>query len=168
MNMEKDHVDGIQAQWNKEIPSLDTTSMGIVGRFSRISRYIDQSLHLNHVKYGLNGGEFDVLASLYRSGKPYHLTPTKLFKTLMLSSGAMTNRLDKLENAELILRKPNPDDRRGTFVALTNEGLLLIKEAYISHINHENIITDFLSDEEKNVLINLLRETLIHFEHTEK
>ena len=120
--MKQDHVDFIQAQWAQEKPDLDTSPMGVVGRISRISRHLDQLLQKNYAQFGLNGGEFDVLAALRRSGHPYQLTPTQLFNSLMLSSGAMTNRLDRLEDEGLIKRAPNPKDRRGILVTLTGQG----------------------------------------------
>lgn len=162
--MNQDHVDLIQSQWTKEMPHLDTTPMGVIGRLSRISRHIDQYLQLNYSNFGLNGGEFDVLASLRRSGEPYQLTPTQLFNSLMLSSAAMTNRLDRLENADLIKRQPNPNDRRGVLVTLTTKGLALMDEAYPAHISHEKKMLAALSEREQAELMLLLRKLLISFE----
>lgn len=162
--MRHDHVDFIQSQWAKEKPQLDTTPMGIVGRISRISRHLDQHLQKNYTKFGLNGGEFDVLASLRRSGSPYQLTPTQLFNALMLSSGAMTNRLDRLEEVGLIKRAPNPNDRRGILVTLTKEGLTLMDEAYPAHIANEQQMLAALTEDEKEAITALLRKLLLSFE----
>ena len=164
MSMELDHVDFIRAQWAKEKPELDTSPMGVIGRISRISRHIDQLLQKNYSKFGLNGGEFDVLATLRRSGYPYQLTPTQLFNSLMLSSGAMTNRLDRLEDVGLIKRAPNPEDRRGILVRLTKQGLELIDRAYEAHIANELEMVASLTETERETLMDLLRKMLLAFE----
>lgn len=164
ISMKKDHVDEIKAQWAEEKPEIDVSPMEIIGRISRISRHIDRVLQENYAKFGLNGGEFDVLATLRRSGKPYQLIPTEMFQTMMLSSGAMTNRLDRLEKYGLIERTPNPNDRRGVLVGLTKKGLELIDKAYPLHISHENNMLASLSSRERESLINMLRKMLISFE----
>jgi DNA-binding MarR family transcriptional regulator len=164
MNMKHDHVDGIQAQWAREKPDLDTSPMGVVGRISRISRHLDQLLQKKYSQFGLNGGEFDVLATLRRSGHPYQLTPTQLFNSLMLTSGAITNRLDRLENVGLIKRTPNPHDRRGILVTLTQQGIELMDRAYPTHIANEHQILASLTISEREVLTELLRKILLSFE----
>jgi DNA-binding MarR family transcriptional regulator len=137
--------------------------MGVVGRISRASRYIGQFLQKNYARFGLNGGEFDVLATLRRNGAPYQLTPTALFSSMMLSSGAMTNRLDRLEKAGYIERKPDPNDRRGTLVTLTNQGLELIDLAVAAHIAHEQQLLASLTSDEQKLLADLLRKLLLSF-----
>ena len=164
MNMKHDHVDLIHAQWAQEKPDLGTSPMGVIGRISRISRHLDQLLQKNYSQFNLNGGEFDVLASLRRSGHPYQLTPTELFNSLMLSSGAMTNRLDRLEDAGLIKRNPNPNDRRGILVTLTEQGIELMDRAYPAHIANEDQILSSLTITEREVLKDLLRKMLLSFE----
>jgi len=164
MRMKQDHVDFIQTQWAQEIPDLDTSPMGVIGRISRISRYLDQLLQKNYARFNLNGGEFDVLASLRRSGHPYQLTPTQLFNSLMLSSGAMTNRLDRLEKVGLIKRLPNPDDRRGILVTLTEQGVALMDQVYPAHITNEQQILASLTTTEQGILTDLLRKMLLSFE----
>jgi DNA-binding MarR family transcriptional regulator len=115
----------------------------------------------------LNSGEFDVLASLRRSGTPYQLTPTELFRTLMLSSGAMTNRLDRLEHAGLIVRLPDPSDRRGTLVGLTARGREIADVAVTAHVANEHRLLDTLSAEEQAQLAQLLRKLLVGLESSE-
>lgn len=161
--MTQDQVDAILEQWFRERPDLDPSPMGVIGRISRASRYIDQFLQQNFAQFGLNGGEFDVLATLRRSGAPYQLTPTALFSSLMLSSGAMTNRLDRLENAGYIERQPHPNDRRGTLVTLTTQGLELIDSVVAAHIATEQKILTSLTPEEQQVLAGLLRKLLLSF-----
>lgn len=161
--MKADQVDFILEQWSRERPDLDPSPMGVIGRISRASRYIDQFLQENFARFGLNSGEFDVLATLRRAGEPYQLTPTALFSSLMLSSGAMTNRLDRLENAGYIERKPHPTDRRGILVTLTVKGLDVIDLAVVGHIAYEQQILSTLTTEEQKVIADLLRKLLLSF-----
>lgn len=166
--MKNDQVDFIIAQWAKEKPDIDTSPMAVVGRLSRVSRHIDRLLQQNYSKFGINGGEFDVLATLRRAGPPFRLIPTEMFNAMMLSSGAMTNRLDRLEKAGYIERMPNPDDRRGVLVGLTEDGLKLIDEIYPIHLAHEEKMIKALSSSECETLINLLRKLLLSFEKEKK
>jgi DNA-binding MarR family transcriptional regulator len=161
--MTQDQVDFILEQWSRERPDLDSSPMGVIGRISRASRYIDQFLQKNFAEFGLNSGDFDVLATLRRSGTPYQLTPTALYSSLMLSSGAMTNRLDRLENAGYIERKPHPKDRRGTLVTLTNQGMEVIDMVVASHTTCEQQILSSLTSDEQKVLADLLRKLLLSF-----
>ena len=163
--MERDQVDFILTQWEQARPDLDSSPMGIIGRISRLSRFIDQHLKKNFTKYGLQRGEFDVLATLRRAGEPFQLTPTDLFKSLMLTSGAMTNRLDRLESRGYIERLPDPNDRRGTLVQLTPRGLEIINEALEAHVKLEHSLIAALSTTEKEEMSQLLRKLLISFEN---
>lgn len=162
--MAQDQVDFILKQWSRERPDLDTSPMGVIGRISRVSRYTDQFLQKNFAKFGLNSGLFDVLTTLRRSGRPYQLTPTALYSTLMLSSGAMTNRLDRLENAGYIERQPHPQDRRGTLVTLTKQGMEVIDVVVVSHAACEQQILSSLTSEEQKVLADLLPKLLLSFD----
>ncbi len=161
--MTQDQVDFILKQWSHERPDLDPSPMGVIGRISRASRYIDQFLQKKFARFGLNSGDFDVLATLRRNGTPYQLTPTALFSSMMLSSGAMTNRLDRLENAGYIERKPHPSDRRGTLVTLTDQGLEVIELVIAAHISHEQQILSSLTSDEQKELADLLRKLLLSF-----
>lgn len=134
--------------------------MGVVGRISRAAQALRRPLEATFRRFGLNGGEFDVLATLRRSGAPYTLTPTALFTELMLSSGAMTNRLDRLEQAGLIQRRPDPADRRGTLVVLTPVGLTLIDAAVAEHVANERRLLTPLTADEQVQLAGLLRKLL--------
>jgi DNA-binding MarR family transcriptional regulator len=159
--MEHDHVDHIQAQWRRERPDLDPSPMGVIGRISLSARSLSRGLDATFASFGLNSGEFDVLATLRRSGPPYQLTPTGLFTDLMLSSGAMTNRLDRLERAGLITRAPDPTDRRGTLVGLTPHGLELIDAAIVAHLQTEEGLLAALAPDEREQLAGLLRKLLL-------
>jgi DNA-binding MarR family transcriptional regulator len=135
--------------------------MAVLGRLSEASLLISRD-RLNPVfaRFGLQGGEFDVLATLRRSGKPYALTPTKLYEATMVSSGAMTNRLDRLEKAGLITREPHPEDRRGVIVRLTEKGRELIDEALVAHVGNEHKVLSGLTPEEQDLLAGLLEKLI--------
>ena len=158
--VEGDAVDRIIGQWAVERPDLDASPMGIFGRLSRGAKVLDRSLAAMFSEFGINGGEFDVLATLRRSGEPYSLTPTELFRSMMLSSAAMTNRIDRLEGRGLVERSPDPNDRRGVRITLTGEGLDLVNKAVEAHLRGEHGLLDSLSTEEREALAGLLRKLL--------
>ena len=164
MNRRTDHVDEILAQWQRERPDLDASPIGVVGRVSRLARYLEANLKPIFDAHGIASGEFDVLVTLRRSGEPYQLTPTALFKSVMLSSGAMTNRLNHLEEAGLITRQPDPDDRRGSLVTLTAKGLDLINRVMGDHVRNEKELVSTLTAGERATLTDLLRKLLVRFE----
>ncbi|QTF93486.1 MarR family transcriptional regulator [Halomonas sp. BM-2019] len=148
------------AQWQREMPGLDLLPMEVVG-YLKTSQLITRSqLEAFFKAHGLQAGEFDVLATLRRAGAPYALTPTQLFETLMVSSGGMTNRLDRLERAGLIVRTPNPEDRRGTLVSLTEPGLALMNRLVPLHVENEARLLSALSREEQATLGRLLGKLL--------
>ena len=145
------------SQWRREKPELDLLPMKVVGRLSEAAMLMGRNrLEPLFAQYGLQRGEFDVLATLRRSGEPYALTPTQLYDATMVSSGGMTNRLDRLEKAGLIARKPNPDDRRGTLVSLTDRGLRLVDEIVPVHLENERDALKSLTVEEQVSLSDLL------------
>ena len=108
---ERDAVDKILAQWHQKRPDLDVSPMGLIGRTTRLASYLRKAIGKTFAEYGLQPGEFDVMATLRRSGAPYQLSPTELFKTMMVSSGTMTNRIDRLEDAGLVESIPDERDR---------------------------------------------------------
>ncbi|SFA72661.1 MarR family winged helix-turn-helix transcriptional regulator [Clostridium frigidicarnis] len=165
--MKKDNVNIIIDQWNKEIPNLNTTSMGVIGRLGRVLKYTERSLQKNYSSYNLNAGEFDVLATLKRSGEPYKLKPTELFNMLMITSGAMTNRIDTLEKKDLVRRVNDPLDRRAMFIELTENGHTLISEAIFKHIDLEDNLLSTLNSKEIEMLTGLLSKLLIAYEEDE-
>lgn len=144
-------------QWRRELPDVDLLPMEVLGRLAEAAHLVGRN-HLEPLfaEFGLQRGEFDVLATLRRSGKPYALTPTQLYAATMVSSGGMTNRLDRLERAGLIERGPNPDDRRGTLVAISPQGLDLIDRAVPAHLKNEEAVVSSLSAEERAQLNGLL------------
>ncbi len=147
-------------QWQRELPELDLLPMEVVG-YLKTSQLITQGrLNAFFKAHDLQAGEFDVLASLRRAGAPYALTPTQLFEALMISSGGMTNRLDRLERAGWIRRSPNPEDRRGVLVSLTDEGLALMNRLIPRHVANEARLLAALSREEQETLSRLLGKLL--------
>ena len=160
----QDGVDLILEQWARERPDLDASPMGVVGRVSRLSHIFQGEVQEVFSSFGLHRGEFDVLATLRRAGEPYRLNPTELSNALMVSSGGMTNRLNRLEKAGLIVRQPDPDDRRGSQVGLSEKGFHLVDEIVTEHVSNERRLLGALSESERDALANLLRKLLLSLE----
>jgi DNA-binding MarR family transcriptional regulator len=155
-----DHVDRILAQWRRERPDLDVAPMGLVGRLLRATQLADATLSTGLEPYGLQRGWFDLLAAMRRAGRPYELTPTQLMRATMLSSGGMTKRLDRLVEAGLLERTPDPRDRRGTLVRLTRRGKAIIDQAVAAHVANEEHLLRVLTRAERGQLDELLRKLL--------
>jgi DNA-binding MarR family transcriptional regulator len=150
-------------QWARERPDLDTGPMTLLGRLSESGLVIVRDrLNPLFATFGLQPGEFDVLATLRRCGAPYALTPTDLYEAAMISSGSMSNRIDRLEKASLVERRPNPADGRGTLVALSAKGLALIDEAVTAHVENQKTIVSGLTEAEQNQLSTLLAKLLAY------
>ena len=144
-------------QWNRERPDLDVSSMLLLGRLGEAALVIARErLNPLFAEYGLQPGEFDVLATLRRSGAPYALTPTALYDAAMMSSGGMTNRIDRLQQAGWVERRPNPEDGRGTLVALTKAGFALIDEVVGAHVANQRAVLSVLTQTEQRQLAKLL------------
>ncbi|WP_405737043.1 MarR family transcriptional regulator [Streptomyces sp. NBC_00028] len=156
----KDPVDTIVDQWAAVRPDLDTKAMEVFGRIFRLSRAMGDRMEKAYAPYGIARGEFDVLATLRRSGEPYTLSPRQLSGTLMLTTGGMTGRLDKLERAGLIRRSPDPHDRRGLQVTLTDKGLTVVDAAVGAGLDAETEALSALNAEQAGQLADLLRELL--------
>jgi len=162
MSTEKwDLVDEILDQWERECPDLNCGPMAVFGRLSRVDRASNAAIEARLGEHGLNRGEFDVLATLRRGGEPYTLAPTALARWMMLSSAAMTNRVDRLEAAGLVERRPDPGDRRGLLVALTPDGKRVVDAAVADHVENERRMLEPLSEEEQRTLNALLRKLLL-------
>jgi DNA-binding MarR family transcriptional regulator len=164
----EDSVDQVLEQWRRERPDLDVTPMGIIGRISRAERLIDEHMKAACTKFNLERWGFDVLATLRRAGKPYELTPTQLYNSLMLTSGAMTNRIDRLEAAGLVERLHCPADRRGVLVSLTKDGLKLIDKAVTAHMEVEEAMLASLSLKDREKFAEFLRILLLDLVVKEK
>ncbi|MFI7338174.1 MarR family winged helix-turn-helix transcriptional regulator [Streptomyces sp. NPDC050085] len=156
-----DAVDAIIEQWAKVRPDLDTTAMEVFGRIYRLARGMGDRIEKTYARIGISRGEFDVLATLRRADAPYTLSPRQLSGTLMLTTGGMTGRLDKLERRGLVRRSPDPHDRRGLQVTLTDEGLAVVDEAVGAGLDvQKKAVAGALTDEQAAQLSDLLRQLL--------
>lgn len=151
-----DKVDKIIAQWNRERPDLDVTSMSLIGRCLQINQHLVTQMAHTFAAHGLNSANFDMLATLRRSGPPYALSPNDLIASTMVTSGTMTNRIDQLVKAGLVERLQNPDDRRSVVVSLTKKGFETIDAALDDHVATQDRLTSALSDAEFKKLNALL------------
>jgi DNA-binding MarR family transcriptional regulator len=158
---ERDGVDLILEQWQRERPDLDASPIGVIGRISRLARELEQRLEPVYAEQGLEPGWYDVLATLRRSGPPYRLRPTEFSNALMLTSSGTTKRLDRLEQAGLVARTPDPGDRRGTLITLTAAGRELVDAASEAHLANEHRLLGALSEGERERLAGLLRKLLV-------
>lgn len=156
-----DLVDLVISQWTAECPNQDFAAMAVVTRVFRLNAFATRNVNRSFRRHQLHQGEFDVLATLYRTGAPHALNPQKLVEALLLTSGAMTNRLDRLEQAGLLVRNPNPDDRRGIIVSLTPDGLRVIKQVLKDYLKDLGELLDPLSAAERKQLAGLLKKLLI-------
>ncbi|MEU6775640.1 MarR family transcriptional regulator [Streptomyces sp. NPDC046759] len=156
----RDPVDAIIDQWAAVRPDLDSRAMEVFGRIYRLARTMGDRTEKAYRPYGVSRGEFDVLATLRRAGEPYTLSPRQLSATLMLTTGGMTGRLDKLERAGLLRRSPDPHDRRGLQVTLTEKGLDVIDRAVGAGLAVQTEALSLLDDERVGQLADLLRELL--------
>src|SRR5262249_4746947 len=161
---EPDHLDLIVEQWRRERPDLDTRALGTLGRVFRAAQLADAALAEPMRRYGLELGWFDLLAALRRAGSPYELNPTALRRPTMLSAAGRTTRLDRLEAAGLVERRPDPNDRRGTLVRLTRKGRTVIDGAVETHAANETHLLDVLGPDEQRQLDDLLRRLLSQLE----
>jgi DNA-binding MarR family transcriptional regulator len=155
-----DHVDRMVEAWRHERPDLDVTALALLARLFRTAQLADAALGQPLAAHGLQPGWFDVLAALRRAGAPYALTPTQLLRTMMLSSGGMTKRLDRLADAGLVERRPDPSDRRGTLVRLTDRGSATIDQLLPIHLANEQRLLAPLSPVQQRSLDRLLRDLL--------
>ena len=159
-----DHVDHLLAQWERERPDLDTRLLAVSTRLVRLGRYLERTVSDHLAPFGLHEGEINVLAALRRSGAPYVLTPTELYRSLLVSSGAMTNRLDRLEQAGLLERTPDPDDRRRVRVGLTEAGITLVDEAFADYLRSLSQLFQELDAEGAEAVAAVLRDLLLPLE----
>jgi DNA-binding MarR family transcriptional regulator len=159
--MMKDSFDGMREQWETERPDLDASGAEIIWRISFLHKYLKRLAGKKLDRYDLPVWAFDVLAALRRTGPPYQSTPTELCAATLLTSGAMTNRLDRLEESGLVERRPDPDDRRGLIVRLTEKGTELVDKAAKVRFDQANEAVSSLSGEERSQLVALLRKLVV-------
>ena len=159
-----DAVDRIAEQWARERPGLDVGAILVVGRLHRAADLLDQRLRPVFAEAGLGNGDFDVLAALRRAGAPYRLTPTELAGTTMVTSGAVTKRVDRLVKQGLVERTVSETDGRGRVIALTEKGRQVQERLYPQHLaNQENLI-GVLDADERRQLGALLSKLLLSLE----
>jgi DNA-binding MarR family transcriptional regulator len=160
----QDHVDRMLQIWKRELPDLDLATEGIVERIQKLQRYLDRAMNETLAEFKLDRGEWWLLGALRRSGPPYRMSPGKLAEDIGLSSGAMTNRLDRLEAADLIRRLPDPDDRRALQVELTEAGWQAWQDTVGTQARKEALVASALDPSEKELLNGLLRRLMLEFE----
>ncbi|WP_407297338.1 MarR family winged helix-turn-helix transcriptional regulator [Stutzerimonas zhaodongensis] len=161
-----DHVDHVLAQWHGVQPATDVSPMAIFTRLYRLSKYLNLNVARVFRRHGLHEGEFDLLATLYRSGQPQGLTPNALRHAAVLSSGAMTNRLDRLEAVGWIQRVPNPDDRRSLLIRLSDEGQRVLLGCLDEYLATLHKMQAPLDAHQKQALAGGLRTLLLALEES--
>ena len=147
-----DHISRAIQQWQREKPDLESHEMLLIGRLINCTILISDELEKLYATHHINRGEFDVLATLRRGGKPYELTPTELFSTLMITSGTMTNRLQQLKKKGLITRIANPQDARSLKVVLSPKGLAVIDQLIYQHVALEKTLYQLIPQETQRAL----------------
>ena len=155
----RDHVDWLIGQWAEVRPEVDVSGMHVAGRILRLAARIDAATQENFSRFGLAPGWFDLLATVRRAGKP--LSPGALVEACMLTSGGMTGRIDRMERAGLVRRLPDPDDRRGVLVELTDEGREVVDRALTAHMEVVEGLIASLAPAERQTLAGLLRGLLL-------
>ncbi len=159
--MNHDRIDNILEQWQRESPQLDVSALAVTGRILRIARLLEKHRESVLAEYGLNVWSFDMLATLRRQGAPYQLKPTDLYELLMLSSGAMTNRIDRLEQDGVVVRIRDPEDRRSVSVQLTPKGIELTDTVMPVLFEREKQFLEQFTKTETQTLTKLLRQFLL-------
>jgi DNA-binding MarR family transcriptional regulator len=159
-----DRVARIQQAWARERPDLDVRPQGVIGRLHRLAGHLTEQLCVVYRRHGLGEGDFDVLAALRRAGEPFERAPGELAEFTMVTTGAMTKRIDRLERDGLVTRRRSTIDGRGRVVALTNAGREVIDRAFTEHMRNERRLLDHLTPEEAAQLESLLATWLARFE----
>ncbi|MCF2587474.1 MarR family winged helix-turn-helix transcriptional regulator [Brevibacterium sp. UCMA 11752] len=162
-----DEVDRIVAAWRHERPDLDVSPMEILSRVSRLARQLDLARKSSFSDYGIEGWAFDVLSALRRSGEPYQLSPSTLLQETLVTSGTMTNRIDRLVTAGWVERLPDPGDRRGVLVRLTAAGRATVDSALADLLVKEREILSDLTPAGRRKLASLLRQLSTGFDADE-
>jgi len=164
--VDNDDVDVIVAAWQRERPDLDVAPLEVLSRLTRLSRHLDHARAQAFSTHDLDAWEFDVLAALRRAGPPYSLSPGQLATQTMVTSGTMTTRVDRLLERGLVNRSPDPNDRRGVRVQLTDAGRLAVDGAFTDLLGREHLILDGLDTSERDEMAALLRSLLGQFTTT--
>jgi DNA-binding MarR family transcriptional regulator len=160
----RDEVDELVARWRTERPDLDVEPLQVLSRVSRLARHLDRARTAAFASHGLQAWEFDVLSALRRQGPPYQLSPGALLRATLVTSGTMTNRVDRLAEAGLVSRHPDPQDKRGVLVALTTRGRVVADAALEDLLNRERELLTGLDRTQRGELAALLRILLVPFD----
>jgi len=159
-----DEVDDLVTAWHRQRPDLDVEPLQVLSRVSRLAKHLDIARRGAFASHDLESWEFDVLSALRRQGPPFQLTPGALLRATLVTSGTMTNRIDRLAAAGLVRREPDPRDRRGVLVTLTPEGRSRVDAALEDLLNRERTLLAALGDPERKLLADLLRTLLVPFD----
>lgn len=160
MDEQRLSLDDIRAQWAAERPELDTAPMALIGRMGRVARALTAEMEATFARHGLNGASFDLLATLRRAGPPYALSAGELMARMMITSGTVTNRINRLEVQGLVERRADKDDARRAIVGLTDAGFAVIDRAVEDHVATQHRLTALLSREEFAQLDTVLEDWL--------
>ena len=163
----RDEVDRLVEAWQRERPDLDLRPMQVLSRVSRLSHHLDRARRASFADHDIEPWEFDVLAALRRAGTPYQLSPGRLIKETLVTSGTMTNRVDRLATRGLVERLPDPHDRRGVLVRLTPEGRRTVDGALASLLTREQELLVGLDAAAQGRLATMLRRLVLPFEPDE-
>lgn len=162
----EDEVDRLVAAWRRERPDLDVEPLEVLSRVTRLARHLDRARRQVFAEHRLEAWEFDVLTALRRGGSPYQLSPGKLMTQTLVTSGTMTNRIDRLARRGLVERLPDPNDRRGVLVRLTEAGQRLADDALAALLVHERAILRDLTAAQRRELATLLRALTAPFDNS--
>jgi DNA-binding MarR family transcriptional regulator len=165
--MVRDEVDELAEAWARERSDLDLGPVAVFSRISRLARHLDLARREAFSAHGIETWEFDVLAALRRAGAPYELSPGRLLRETLVTSGTMTNRVDRLTARGFVERHPDPDDRRGVIVRLSREGKATVDAAFAALLDAERLLLAGLSTSDRRVLAGLLRRLLAPFADAE-
>ena len=160
----RDEVDRLVSAWRRERPDLDVSPLEVLSRVTRLARHLDRARRTAFAERGLETWEFDVLSALRRAGTPYQLSPGQLLTQTLVTSGTMTNRIDRLAAKGLVVRGPDPNDRRGVLVRLTDSGRELADSALTGLLKNERELLSALPEARLEILGDLLRELTVQFE----
>jgi DNA-binding MarR family transcriptional regulator len=159
----RDEVDGLVEAWAREREDLDLGPVAVFSRISRLARHLDLARRQAFTEHGIESWEFDVLSALRRSGPPYELSPGRLLRETLVTSGTMTNRIDRLTGRGFVERHPDPEDRRGVLVRLTSEGRTAVDAAFEALLEAERALLADLPAKDQQRLAGLLRTLLAPF-----
>lgn len=168
MRQLSDEVDELVAAWRVQRPDLDVEPLQVLSRVSRLARHLDIARRGAFASHGLEAWEFDVLSALRRAGPPFQLTPGALLRATLVTSGTMTNRIDRLAARGLVRREPDPRDRRGVLVTLTVRGQEVVDAALTDLLGREQALLAGLSDDQRIQLADMLRTLLAPFDANDR